>query len=164
MTLIVETGAVVPNANSYTSLIDARAKALTLGVTLPVDDDEAEIAIIMGTEYVDAKNYSGARVSIDQSLDWPRTGAYANGFLIPDDAIPVSVINASIIAAANAAKLWVNDNGERVQTKRVEGAVTKTLFNNTSDSKNTLKVTRADALLKPYLANGGSLTGFMGVV
>lgn len=161
--LIVEDGSIIAHANCYISLTDARALALTLGATLPTLDADAEVAIIKGTEYTEAKRYSGARISIDQSLEWPRKTAYANSFLIPENKIPVKLIQASIIAASNSAKLWVNDSGERVQTKRVEGAVTKSLFNNSSDSKNTLKVTRADAMLKPYIKNGGSISNLVGL-
>lgn len=162
--LIVETGAVIAGANCYISLVDARAKAVELGVTLPTLDVDADAAIINGTQYVDYKQYSGSRVSIDQTLDWPRTGASANGFTIPDTTIPLAVINASVLAAATSATLFVNDNGKQVEENTVHGAVTQKFFENTSANKGEMKVTRADALLKPYLLNGGYFNNLMGVV
>ena len=65
MALVVETGAVVPGADSYVSLADARALAAGYGLALPVDNIAAEAALRNGAVYVGLQEPSmcGRRVS-----------------------------------------------------------------------------------------------------
>ena len=58
MALIIEDGSIVANANSFISLVDARAYAATIGLTLPVDDTEAEVTLINGARYVNSQEPS----------------------------------------------------------------------------------------------------------
>ena len=44
MALIVEDGSIVPGADSYINLVDARTFAAKYGLVLPTDDTEAEAA------------------------------------------------------------------------------------------------------------------------
>ena len=48
MPLIIEDGSVVPNANSFVTVADARTRAAIYGLTLPVLDADAEAALITG--------------------------------------------------------------------------------------------------------------------
>ena len=52
MALIVESGSVVPSADSWATLTEARALAAKYGITLPADDTEAEVAMRNGGAYV----------------------------------------------------------------------------------------------------------------
>ena len=142
MPLIVETGAIVPNADSYISLADARALAANYGLELPEDDTAAEVALRNGTTYVGLAEpqMCGHRVSAEQSLAYPRTGVTLNGFPVANNVIPKQVILA------------------QVQTERVEGAVTVTYFNNGSSGATTA-ITAADDALRPLLC-GGLNNGF----
>ncbi|MCP4929167.1 MAG: hypothetical protein GY918_08955, partial [Gammaproteobacteria bacterium] len=54
MTLIVEDGSVVFDANSYTSLVDARAYLSSMGYELNADDTIAEQQLIKGFNYVNS--------------------------------------------------------------------------------------------------------------
>jgi len=80
--LIVEDGSVVPNADSYVSLADARALAAKFSLNLPADDAEAEAALRNGASYVDLQEpmMCGRRVSASQSLAFPRSGIKLFGF------------------------------------------------------------------------------------
>lgn len=163
MPLIVETGAIVPNADSYVSLADARALAANYGLELPADDTAAEVALRNGATYVGLAEpqMCGRRVSAEQSLAYPRTGVTLNGFPVANNVIPKQVILAQVIAAVTygaGTEVRANSDGRAVQTERVEGAVTVTYFNNGS-SGTTTAITAADDALRPLLC-GGFNNGF----
>ena len=82
MTLIVEDGSIVENANSYVSVDDARTFASLRGVTLPASDAEVEVLLIKATDFIEAQRlrFQGSKVNQDQALQWPRTGVYVDGF------------------------------------------------------------------------------------
>ena len=163
MPLIVETGAIVPNADSYVSLADARALAAKYGLELPADDTAAEAALRNGATYVGLAEpqMCGRRVSAEQSLAYPRTGATLYGFTVADTVIPPQLIRAQVIAAVTygaGTEVRANSDGRFVQTERVEGAVTVTYFN-TGSSGATTAITAADDALRPLLC-GGLNNGF----
>lgn len=158
MPLIVETGAIVPNADSYISLADARALAANYGLELPADDTAAEVALRNGATYVGLAEpqMCGRRVSAEQSLAYPRTGVTLNGFPVANNAIPKQVVLAQVIAAATygaGTEVRANSDGRSVQTERVEGAVTVTYFNN-GNSGATTSITAADDALRQLLCGG----------
>lgn len=158
MPLIVETGAIVPNADSYVSLADARALAAKYGLELPADDTAAEAALRNGATYVGLAEpqMCGRRVSAEQSLAYPRTGATLYGFTVADTVIPPQLIRAQVIAAVTygaGTEVRANSDGRSVQTERVEGAVTVTYFNN-GNSGATTAITAADDALRPLLCSG----------
>lgn len=78
MTLIVETGAADPDAESYVSVTVFRDYCAKRGIELPDaadDDDKIEAAARTATEYADTlRRYKAARVSGEQGLQFPRTG------------------------------------------------------------------------------------------
>ena len=163
MPLIVETGEIVPNADSYISLADARALAANYGLELPEDDTAAEVALRNGATYVGLAEpqMCGRRVSAEQSLAYPRTGVTLNGFPVSNNVIPSQLIRAQVIAAVTygaGTDVRANSDGRSVQTERVEGAVTVTYFNN-GNSGATTTITAADDALRPLLC-GGLNNGF----
>lgn len=163
MPLIVEDGSIVPGADSYISLADARALADNYGLELPADDTAAEVALRNGATYVGLAEpqMCGRRVSAEQSLAYPRTGVTLNGFPVANNAIPKQVILAQVIASVTygaGTEVRANSDGRSVQTERVEGAVTVTYFNN-GNSGATTSITAADDALRPLLC-GGANNGF----
>lgn len=163
MPLIVEDGSIVPDADSYVSLADARALAANYGLVLPADDTAAEVALRNGATYVGLAEpqMCGRRVSAEQSLAYPRTGTILNGFTVADNVIPSQLIRAQVIAAVTygaGTDVRANSDGRSVQTERVEGAVTVTYFNN-GNSGATTAITAADDALRPLLC-GGLNNGF----
>lgn len=127
-TLVVEDGTIVTGANSFVSLVDARARADQLGITLPIDDDDAIVSLIRGAAYVCSfeNQMSGDRVSpIEQYLCYPRDDAYFNcDTEIDSDYIPRQLIDAEIIAASIIAEkgdpFGGADDGKSVASKKVD--------------------------------------------
>ena len=99
--LTVETGLVVANADSFITLIDARALATNYGLTLPVDDTEAEVKLRQG--YLNLlqreRTLQGSRISAIQTGIYPRSGVLSNCFDIDSDSIPSDVILAQLYAS-----------------------------------------------------------------
>lgn len=160
MTLIVENGSIVPYADSYISLDDARAYANDYGIVLPVDDLEAERALRNGAIYIGLQepNMCGTRVSAQQSLSYPRTGTSIHGFPVANNVIPSQVIQAQVAAAVEYGKgsdVRASTDGRITTMERVEGAVTVQYANN-GNTGATITITSAMDALKPILCMGGN--------
>lgn len=169
MALVVETGAVVPGADSYVSLADARTLAEKYGKALPVDDTEAEAALRNGAVYVGLQErvMCGFRVSPDQSLAYPRRNVFVYGFPVASNTIPAQLINAQVLAAVEygaGTDVRASTDGRTTSTERVEGAVTVEYFNNGTTGATTTITAAMDAL-RPLLCgsvNGASFNVYRG--
>lgn len=158
MALTVETGAIIQGADSYVSLADARVMAAALGLTLPVADADAEVALRNGRLYVDGyePQFSGQRVSQTQPLAWPRQFAALYGYYWPNNTIPPAVIDAQVMAAsaiAGGANPWAVDDGKAVASEAVEGAVSISYHYN-GKTGSSVRLPQADQALQPLLATG----------
>ena len=169
MALVVETGAVVPGADSYVSLADARALAASYGLALPADNTAAEAALRNGAVYVGLQEPSmcGRRVSAAQSLAYPRQGVSLYGFTLASDVIPQQIIHAQVVAAVEygaGTDVRASSDGRVTETERVEGAVTVSYFNNGATGATTTITAALDAL-RPLLCgsvNGASFNVYRG--
>ena len=161
MALVVETGAVVPGADSYVSLTDARALAASYGLALPADDIAAEAALRNGAVYVGLQEpfMCGRRVAAAQSLAYPRQGVSLYGFALASDVIPPQIVHAQVVAAVEyglGTDVRASSDGLVTETERVEGAVTVSYFNNGATGATTTITAALDAL-RPLLC--GSVSG-----
>jgi hypothetical protein len=162
--LIVETGLIIANADSFVSLVDARSQADLLGLSLPVDDTEAEQALRNGARYVNSQEPSlqGYRVSIDQTMCEPRIGATKHGFIIPDNVVPNEAICAQIYAASaitEGSNPYAVDNGKETKLEEVSGAVKVEYFESGS-TESSVRITGALDCLYPITTDavsGGSM-------
>lgn len=169
MPLIVETGQIIPGADSYISLADARALADKYGLVLPADDTEAEAALRNGAGYIGLQESQmcGTRVSATQSLAYPRQNVTLYGFPVASDSIPSQIIQAQVIAAVEYGKgtdVRASSDGRATSMERVEGAVTVQYFN-TGTTGATTTITAAIDALRPLLCdmnNGFSFNVYRG--
>lgn len=169
MALIVETGEIVPFADSYVSLTDARTLAAKFGLSLPTDDTAAEAALRNGATYVGLQEPAmcGTRVSAAQELSYPRQGVTLYGYDVAIDSIPSQVIRAQVMAAVeygNGTDVRASSDGRSTSMERVEGAVTVQYFNNGATGALTTITAAMDAL-RPLLCganNGSSFNVFRG--
>lgn len=169
MALIVEDGSGKSDADSYVSLADARELAAKFGMTLPLEDDEAEAALRNGALYVDLQEPAmcGRRVSPTQSMAFPRTGLRLFGFDVSRTSIPSQVIRAQVIAAVEYGKgtdVRASSDGRSTSMERVEGAVTVQYFDNGANGSTTTITAAMDAL-RPLLCgsnNGSSFNVYRG--
>ena len=164
--LIVEDGTGLVDADSYISLVDARAWALNYGYTLPLDDTEADVKLRKGANYVDLfeGSFSGQRLVDTQSLAWPRINAYKcagqDQICLPSDSVPLEIQYAQVIAAsfyASGLDVRANDDGLAVNSKEVVGAVKVSYFDNGKTGKST-EITEATDMLNNYMCVGSVFT------
>jgi len=157
MTLIIEDGSIVANANSYITAAeysawsDARFGASRS--TEPVDDDAIEALIFRAMDYFEAQEFQGSKVRSTQSLQWPRYGVSIDGYSASSASIP-SEVKASIYELAYAQELG---NGELNtidrKTKREKVDVIEVEYaDNASSAVINVSVPNA---MKKLLAYGG---------
>jgi len=170
MALIVEGGTVVPNADSFLSLADARSLASNYGITLPVDDTEAEITLRNGYLFLltEERNLQGSRVSAEQTGIFPRKDVLQNCFELPSDIIPQEVKMAQLYAADainNGASTNNIDDGQRLKSFNVDGVYSETYQDGSSESTNA-NIQGVENSLFPFTkaglsaANCGGVGGF----
>jgi len=165
MAFVVETGAGVPNANSYASVSDADGYVADRGIsgwstlTTPVKQQ----ALIKATDYLEATYrdaWKGNRITATQTLSWPRTNVIIDGFLIPANAIPLAVLYACIEMAirASTGETLIADQGQRVKREKID--VIEIEYQDYSDpSQRYIFVNR---MLSPYILS--SVDGGLGQV
>jgi hypothetical protein len=164
MALIVEDGSIVPGADSWISLVDARALAAKYGKELPADDTAAEAALRNGAVYVGLQEPAmcGRRVSAAQGLAYPRQGVELFGFPVASDSIPSQIITAQVLAAVEygaGTDVRASSDGRAVESERVEGAVAVSYFNNGATGA-SITITAAMDALRPLLCGGNSGASF----
>lgn len=96
MTLTVETGTIVANANSYVSTTDFTTYVTARGVSLT---SGAETLLVQAMDYIESLSYIGTKYTASQGLQWPRSGVYIDGYLFDYDDIPQELINAQMQVA-----------------------------------------------------------------
>jgi hypothetical protein len=159
MSLTVEDGSVVAGANSYVSVSDAQAYATARGIVVTV----TEALLLKAIDYLESlrAEYQGIKTDGSQSLQWPRSGVYLDGYEVGEDEIPDVLINAQIRLACEAYTydLMPTTEGREVIMERVEGAVT-VQYAPSGDVAPQPTFTAASAMLAPLLKSalfGGSL-------
>lgn len=145
MSLVVEDGSGLPNAESYVSTSDCAAYASARGLTFTADA-AGEQALRRATAWLDGTyrtRFPGQRKRFrQQALEWPRVGAAdADGFPIAADEIPSEIVDATCEAAVRelASPGSMSPDLERggaikrlqagsVEVEYMGGASTTTLF------------------------------------
>lgn len=161
MTVIVETGHIVPGANSYVTVDEYVAYAAEIGKN--VDDDLAERDLIMAARFIDGHEgqLKGTRLTRDQPMAWPRRDVEIDGWWWADTEIPRQLLLAQLALALDVrAGIDLYNRPVRegqVISKRVEGAVSVAYSNPTAPMKMS-KLSSSVALMNCLLRNSGLRT------
>lgn len=155
MTLVIEDGSNVANANSFVTREEAIAYAAGRGVTI-ADEDASDVYAIQAMDYLFAQSYIGEIAYEDQTLPFPR-----KGLIEGDDAtdyvysIPLAIKTAQlqlILDAKNGIILLPSRKAEqKVKAKKV-GPIEKEYFEGLDFLPDLPYVT---ALLRPFLIGSG---------
>lgn len=159
MALVIENGSIVANANSYVTLVEARAYATARGKPLPTDDTAAEALLISAMDYLESKRgeYQGSKVSPDQTLQFPRYDVYIDNFLFSENSIP-SILKQAQIRLAMEANAGVDlmptrTSGQFVKREKIGPIDTE--YSEAIGSGLAPELLAVDALLQPLFNNSG---------
>lgn len=166
MTLTVETGSGLANADSYasTTAADTRLAALgntTWGTGTTATSAGKEAALRRATvrmQQAYRQSWKGQRISLTQALDWPRAYVTVDELPIAANVVPVDVVNACIDLAAKAAILELTpDTGPQVVRKKIGPLETEYA----PHGQTSTEFTAIDLLLAPYLKGSGAMASVL---
>jgi hypothetical protein len=159
ITIIIEDGTNVANANSYVSISDTRDYATNRGISLPISDDEVASLIIKSTDYLETKQYQGTKTYSDQSLLWPRSGVTVDCLDFAVDQIPKNLKLAQyqlVIAANQGIELLPNiQAGDFVKREKI--GVIETEYADPLSIGLQPSFTGVDSLLSPLIYECGQV-------
>lgn len=104
ITVTVEDGTGIADANSYVSADDADTFFANRGDTAWTGtDDQKAAALIRGCQYLETLRYKGVKAEQTNELKWPRDGVQdEDGYDIDTTEIPKGIINAQLVLAKQA--------------------------------------------------------------
>jgi hypothetical protein len=121
MTIIVENGTIVTDANSYVSDAEYVAYASQRSYSIGTDADTRENELIKAMDYLEQYRFrfKGLKVSGGQSLQWPRYGVYLDSFQLDSNLIPRELKRSQMELAilSIASDLAPSGNLENVQSQ-----------------------------------------------
>lgn len=160
MTLIVETGAGLANAESYISVADADARHAALGNTAwaALTTEVKEQRLRRGFEKLGEyrQRLRGTRATTTQRGDFPRYGIFLDGAYVASDSIPAEVRNANADLALKATEDLSPDQTRGVLRKKIGPLETEY----DPYSPQAKRYTAIDRMLAPYLA-GSSMSAML---
>lgn len=164
VTIVVEDGSGVANANSYQTVAAARAYAAQRGITLDVSDDVVGAQLINATDYLESLEceYQGRKTDCEQSLAWPRTGVVLCCEDFATDAIPKQLVAAQatlVIAQHSGVNLFPNIGPADYVVREKVGPI-ETEYADPTKAGITTRITGVDALLAPLFGSCGDTSGF----
>lgn len=158
ISIIVENGTNVTNANSYNSIIELRSFALNRGIELPSVDDDVATMAIKATDYLETKaeEYKGLPTYTDQSLQWPRIGVFIYEVEQPSNSIPkqLKTAHAMLVLAVNEGlSLLPNYSPQDYVIEETVGPI-KTKYSDPSSVGIENTFTGVDKFLEPLINKG----------
>lgn len=157
MTLIVEDGTGLSNAESYASVAFADAYfAARMSSSWDSSTSHKEMLLRLATDHIDAvygQRLKGTKGTLSQALQWPRIGVYVDGYEYPVDEVPIEIQRAccEFAYAANTQTLLPTlEQG----VKREKIDVIEIEYD--EFSSRLPKFTKAASLLAKYLTGGAN--------
>lgn len=158
MSLIVENGSIVDNANSYVTRAEYIAYAASIGVVV-ANDAQADAQLVRASAFIDSLELKlkGSRVDRNQLLAFPRTGLIIENFPWDADEIPRQVILAQMALALDirsGVDPYNPASNLPIIEERVDGAVAIRYASPSTVTKLNVR-SSATALINSLLKNNG---------
>ena len=152
MALVVETGAVVSEANSYVSLADAQTYVADRGLNVELTEGH----LLGGADYVNSyrTRFKGQKLTSGlSSMQFPRTNLRLDGILLANDVIPDVVIDAQIQSAIEIAQGRdpLGTISARSVRRQRAGPTEREFFKDAGSDLDSFDYRKIDALLLPLL-------------
>lgn len=159
MSLVVEDGTGLSNAESFISVAAASTRHTALGNAAwaaAANDTVREQALRRATAYMEQayrRRWLGIRAHEEQALSWPRAvDVLVDDYLLDTDIIPAEVKNACADLALRALAEDLSPDLERAVVREKVGPI-ETEYDRASPQSKRFRA--VDAMLAPYLkANG----------
>lgn len=163
MALIVETGSIVTNANTFVTRAEFIAYAAARGVVV-TDVDASDVHLVRAADYLSYREseMKGARTSMLQTLPYPRTGVEIGVYIVGNNEIPDTLKRAQLqlaLEAFSGVDILPTKQATAFQTRRKLGPL-ETEFSEAVALQGFVMplMPLVDAALLPLLANGGGAT------
>lgn len=165
MTLIVENGAGLPNANCYISLADFKAYFSIRGTDISAySDSDIEAAIVVAAlDWIDGQHtFTDIKLAESQSMEFPR---YDTEIGLPTKIVHANAkagllqLHGSLLVDTSALDL----DGEVESSSKSVGTLSKSVSYRSGTSQRYSRVIPRDLtmLLQPYLAYSSTKTRVM---
>ena len=129
MSLIIEDGSIVSEADSLVTRAEFIAYAASIGVTID-DSDDSDVLLVKAMKFIDSyeNKIKGVKIDREQSLSFPRYNLVVNGWSWNTDEIPTEAKRCQMELAldVNSGTDLYNltySKGPRIE-ETVSGAVT----------------------------------------
>lgn len=154
MTLIVEDGTGISNADSYASVAQLVAYAALYGKTIPSDDGTAEIMLRQGMDFIESKKYKGKKefATTINLLLHPRTDVYIDRQLL-DPLVELTQIQRALFEICLGIFAGIDPlavTGGKVVSAETFGVLQRTFA---TGKETPLYNPRVALFLDPLLAN-----------
>jgi len=126
MTLIIESGEGLPNAESYATAAELVSYAANYGVAVPGTEQAQEALLRRAAMQMQVMGWKGRKASAAQALAWPRADVELDGEVLPSTYIPARIQYGQMALAAEIHADDIDPPAQRqgaVIRERVEGAV-----------------------------------------
>lgn len=155
VTLIVEDGTGLPNANTYIGVEAAKQYAQDRGIDLGTDLVISQ-NLVLAADYMSTRGpFKGSVVSLDQSLDFPRKGLRVHGQDFT--GVPQKVKNAQaqlLLDIKESGALLTTNRQYALKKRQLEGLVQEWAVGAYAQYKPGATHKLFDALMGDYLVNG----------
>lgn len=163
MSLIVETGAGLANAESFASVASADTRLAALGNTnwATITTAEREQALRRATGYMEQayrQRWKGIRLLRSQALSLPRYGVVADGWYVDTTTVPTDVVNTCIDLAFKAAAGDINPDLTQALIREKVGPL-ETEYS--AVSPQGVRYRAADMAMAPYLRGSGAMAALV---
>lgn len=158
--LIIETGQIVPGADSFATAAELVTYAASFGRTIPADTAAQESLLRRAALQMSAMNWKGGLVSELQTLSWPRVDVYRENWLVPSNAIPAQIKAGQMALATeiHADDLAPPELKKGAVTKeRVEGAVERQYADAQSSVSRPAAARQSYAQFGPFLESSNQV-------
>ena len=159
MPLIIENGSIVPGANSYVAVAEARAYVESRGGLFPVEDIDGEYKILEAMDYLEShrEQFKGDLVRLDQPLGFPRNNFYAEDWLWPSTEIPRQVLNAvlALVFEVCQGKDLYNPESEAPPAIKKKVGPIETVYAQPARVSKVYKNTQSQVLMKLLIKDAG---------
>lgn len=154
MTLIVENGTGVANANSYVTDAEYVAYAMARGLDVGINAPAREVELIQAMDYLFSieADFKGDRTLSTQENIYPRKCVCIRNALIANNVIPKELKNSQMEGgiAAKAQPLLINGSDQNIEKQKLE---TLEVSYFSGGSFQNVRLDRVENYLKPLLKN-----------